>query len=73
MQDYKSRKFILALIGLVISSLLVWVGKIDGDNFVMLNSVLGGAYMVANAYQSRSNINIRRRGRTKYDTKNNKS
>jgi len=54
-QGYTSRKFILAILGLAISSGLVWFGKIDGANFVTLNSVLGGAYMAANAWVNKTN------------------
>ena len=49
MKDYGSRKFLLAMTGLVISAGLVAWGKISGTDFVTLNSVLGGAYMAANA------------------------
>jgi len=48
--DYGSRKFIMAAAGLVMSGVLLWFGKIDGTDFVALNSVLGGTYMAANAY-----------------------
>ena len=54
-EQYGSRKFILAISGLIISAALVWFGKIDGANFVTLNSVLGGAYMAANAIMNRTN------------------
>lgn len=50
---YRSRKFMLATAGLVLSSVLVWFGKISGGDFVMLNSILGGAYMAANAVEAR--------------------
>lgn len=49
----QSRKFILALLGLAASSHLIWAGRIDGQEFVMLNSILGGAYMGADAYVAR--------------------
>ena len=52
---YASRKFILAMLGLVTSSALIWYGKISGGDYVTLNSVLGGAYMAANAYTTNRN------------------
>ena len=55
---YGSKKFILAILGLAISSFLVWSGKIDGGDYVTLNSVLGGAYMLSNAYVSRGLLGI---------------
>ena len=48
--EYKSRKFILALLGLTCSCALVWFDKISGTEFVSFNGLLGGAYMTANAY-----------------------
>lgn len=53
---YGSKKFILAILGLAISSFLVWAGRIDGGDYVTLNSVLGGAYMLSNAYVARAGI-----------------
>ena len=51
---YGSRKFLLAMAGLATSTLLVWLGKISGGDYVTLNSVLGGAYMLTNAYITRT-------------------
>lgn len=45
---YGSRKFILAVSGLAISSFLVWFGKISGGEYVAMTSILGGAFMVTN-------------------------
>ena len=47
--NYKSTKFILAMIGVLSSTTLVWFGKIDGTEYVSLNAILGGAFMAANA------------------------
>lgn len=45
---YGSRKFLLAAAGLVISSVLLWFGKLTGGDYVTFNSILAGAYMAAN-------------------------
>ena len=55
MNKYASRKFILAISGLAVSTVLVWYGKVGGAEFVALNSILGGAFMAADTIIKRAN------------------
>lgn len=47
-----SRKFILALLSLILSSLLVWFGKIGEGVYSTILVATVGAYLTANVYQS---------------------
>jgi len=48
---FASRKFILSVAGMLISSVLVWYGKLDGVEYVSFNSLLAGAYMTSNVVE----------------------
>lgn len=44
----RKRKFLLALLALCMSFGLILLGKIDGDNWVMITSAIVGLYSAAN-------------------------
>lgn len=47
----KSRKFIMAMSTLFITSFLVWTGKIDDGVYSAVIIAVVGAYFAANVYQ----------------------
>ena len=48
--EFQSRKFILALGGLALSTALLLFGKITSGDFVTITLGLSGAYIAANAW-----------------------
>jgi len=50
---FRSRKWQLTVLLLATSTVLVWFGKIDGGAWSAVNTVLAGAYPLANAWESR--------------------
>lgn len=48
MGKYASRKFILAILGLVVPSILVWFTKISADVYENVLRFTVGAYMLGN-------------------------
>jgi len=49
----QSRKFQITLLLITLSTILVWFGKIDSAAWAGVNTVLAGAYPLANAWESR--------------------
>jgi len=50
---FRSRKWWLTLLLFSSSTTLVWFGKIDSGAWAAVNTVLAGAYPLANAWESR--------------------
>ena len=49
MNGYGSRKFIVTMIGMLLTAILAFFDKMDGDVALVLVAAIGG-YHVANAY-----------------------
>ena len=51
---FRSRKFLITTAALVIASVALWVGKVDGVQWASVAVACVGAYNLANAFSSRS-------------------
>ena len=54
METFVSRKFILVLIGMAMSTAMLLLDKITSADYVYLNGALGVAYLTANAFSGHS-------------------
>jgi hypothetical protein len=48
------RRFVMVMGCAMVSTVLVWFGKVSGAEFVTLISLTVGAYQAANTYQKKS-------------------
>jgi len=57
MQNFKSRKFIVAALSLVVNAALAWFGKIDPGVYATVTVATVGAYLTANVAQKKAVTN----------------
>jgi hypothetical protein len=56
MNKFQSRKFVLALLTLLLANVQVWFGKIEPAIYLSLITAIVGAYMAANYLQKKVEV-----------------